>query len=166
MLLACGGGAESTATSETAVEETSASAGEETTSESGLPYRPDPRLSVYVQGPDQADVTADIERTNTFRFEVVLTNTGRDAVGLAPTKVWFNVYRGDEQIECPELAKQTVETPAELPAGDAFTFHADAVCVLPSPGEYEVRAYLSVATDDENLDIERHYVGQYRVTRP
>ncbi|NIR31725.1 MAG: hypothetical protein GWN84_20910, partial [Gammaproteobacteria bacterium] len=110
----------------------------------GHTYGADPRLTVYVDGPDPADPTTEPSMVNAYRMEVVLTNTGDEGVGLENTKIWFDVWDDEGRVECPAADKQLVETPAELSPGDAFTIEADAICALPEPGEYEVRAYLSI----------------------
>ncbi len=132
----------------------------------GQPYRADPRLNVYVQGPDPEDYTTNPGMVDEYGMDVVVTNTGNAPVLLDNTQVWFDVWKGNREIECPvDDNKQLVRTPAELAPGHAFTFHADAICTLPTPGEYEVRAYMNIGAEEPTQHLEDHYVGRYFVRR-
>jgi hypothetical protein len=130
-----------------------------------------PELSAYVLGPrpvaleDYADAEAGASR---FRAGLRIVNEGETSARIAAAHVAFEVWGTDEEpVPCsPPIAERTRRPPPDLEPNEAHELSVVAVCPLPGPGEYEVRAYVSfeAAEPGGDFDVERHYAGRYELT--
>jgi len=128
-------------------------------------YGSNPVLNMYVQGPDpDPGELLEHESPESYHAEILVTNTGNAPVNVEYAVLFFEVYRDDEAIECEGGGSSIVlEGPEELRPGRAHSYEARMECPFPGPGEYEVRAYMSFGADVVDYDVERHYVGSYRI---
>ena len=147
-----------------------ASSGAEETSEpeGAVTYGADPRLNVYVQGPDSDPGEAvQGHEPDGYHASIVITNTGDAPADVHLAHIRFDVVRGEEPVECgPGARLEPIEGPMSLGPGEAHTYVAQLRCELDAPGDYEVRAYMSFIGGIPERDLERYYAGSYTVHVP
>lgn len=168
VLSGCGSGSAPAEEPTDTVEPVSAGAEQTAAPESSVVYGADPRLNVYVQGPNP-DPGEPIESDDPdgYHASIVITNTGDAPADVHLAHIRFDVVRGEEPVDCgPGARMEPIEGPMSLGPGEAHTYVGRLRCELSAPGDYEVRAYMSFIGGIPERDLERYYAGSYTVHVP
>jgi hypothetical protein len=86
------------------------------------------------------------EAAGSYPISLRLNNAGDTPLAMTHLAVAVQVMRDDEVVEgCAENnSLQPSEGPETLPAGESHVYTVGLPCALTEPGEYQVRAYMSL----------------------
>lgn len=129
------------------------------------PYPDRPELTVRVDGPGPVPLDETVTSpTGRFATRLLVQNGGDEAAVVDQAHVSFEVWGEDGSRNACTRIPEPGATPL-LEPGEAHVLRAETVCSFPSPGEYEVRTYVSFDAEalDGSHDIERYYAGRREI---
>lgn len=116
----------------------------------GLPLAAFPDLKVTVRAPASATYDSSLFGPPQPSVRMRVVNTGPSRVDLPAFHAAFTALRDGVSFFCSPQSKSppTEHEPSWLAPGMAYTFERTLDCTMPLPGSYQIRAYVTIGTQE------------------